>query len=85
MPAVDGAVAGLRKDATGMLTRIDGAAEQADADVQVVSGFLEGSNVSAVSEMTDILALARQFEIEVRMMRTAEENDRAAAELLRVG
>lgn len=75
----------LVKDATGLLRRRDGAQEPAAAEVTVVSGFLESSNVSAVSELTEILALARQYEIEVRMMRTAEENDRAASELLRIG
>ena len=75
----------LVKEDTGLLRRIDGAEEPADENVTVVSGFLESSNVSAVAEMTEILALARQYEIEVRMMRTAEENDRAASQLLQVG
>lgn len=75
----------LEKDPNGLLRRRDGAEQPADPDVTVVSGFLESSNVNAVGEMTEILALARQYEIEVRMMRTAEENDRAASELLRVG
>jgi flagellar basal-body rod protein FlgF len=75
----------LVKGATGLLHRRDGGQEAAAQEVEVVSGFLETSNVSAVGEMTEILALARQYEIEVRMMRTAEENDRAASELLRIG
>lgn len=75
----------LVKDAAGLLRRSDGTKLTAAEDVTVVSGFLETSNVNAVGEMTEILALARQYEIEVRMMRTAEENDRAASELLRIG
>ena len=75
----------LVKDPNGLLRRRDGAEQPADPDVTVVSGFLESSNVNAVGEMTQILALARQYEIEVRMMRTAEDNDRAASELLRIG
>ncbi len=75
----------LVKDTNGLMRRRDGAQEVADPDVTLVSGFLESSNVNAVGEMTQILGLARQYEIEVRMMRTAEENDRAAAELLRIG
>ena len=63
----------LVKDPNGLLRRRDGAEQPADPDVTVVSGFLESSNVNAVGEMTQILALARQYEIEVRMMRTAEE------------
>lgn len=55
-----------------------------DANVTVNSGFLESSNVNAIHELTEILSLARQFELEVRMMQTAESNDEAAAQLLRV-
>ena len=49
------------------------------------SGFLETSNVNAVNELTEILSLARQFELEVRMMKVAETNDEAASSLLRIG
>ncbi|MEM6710084.1 MAG: flagellar basal body rod protein FlgF [Pseudomonadota bacterium] len=54
-------------------------------DVRVQSGALESSNVNAVSELTEILALARRFEIETRLMSTAEDNDAAATQLLRIG
>lgn len=77
--------ADLTKDAGGRIVRADGGVEPVDTNVRVVSEFLESSNVSAVSELTEILSLARQFEVEVRMMRTAEENDEAAASLVRVG
>jgi flagellar basal-body rod protein FlgF len=53
-----------------------------DATVQVTSGFLESSNVNAVEEMTAILSLSRQFELQVKMMRTAEDNDTAMARVL---
>ena len=51
----------------------------------VNSGFLESSNVNAISELTSILALARQFELEVKMMKVAETNDETASQLLRIG
>ncbi len=54
-------------------------------DAVVKSGFLETSNVNPVHEMTEILALARQFELEVKMLQTAQSNDEAAAQLLRIG
>ena len=56
----------------------------ASADVRVVSGVLEGSNVSAIHEMTSILELARQFELEVRMMQAAQKNDETASSLVSV-
>ena len=57
---------------------------QADATVQVTSGFLESSNVNAVEEMTAILSLSRQFELQVKMMRTAEDNSSAMARVLQM-
>ena len=75
----------LTKGLDGLLRRRDGAVEPVDPDVHLVSGFLEGSNVNAVKEMTAILELARQFEIEVRMMRTVDENAEAATSLVDVG
>lgn len=75
----------IGKGAHGLMQRLDDVVEPPDANVKVVSGFLESSNVNAVNEMTQILSLARQFEIEVRMMQTAQQNDEAASQLLRVG
>ncbi|MEH6578103.1 MAG: flagellar basal body rod protein FlgF [Amphritea sp.] len=53
-------------------------------DVKIRSGFLESSNVSAVSELTSIIDLARQFEMHVKMMKTAEDNSSAAARILQL-
>ena len=75
----------LTKDASGYLVLRQGGAAQADGNVTVASGFLESSNVNAVDELTAILSLSRQYELEVRMMRIAEENDEAASQLLRIG
>jgi flagellar basal-body rod protein FlgF len=74
----------LAKRPDGLLGRKDGLIADPDTTVRVTSGFLEGSNVNAVSEMTSILGLARQFEIEVRLMRMAEENDESSTRLLQL-
>lgn len=55
---------------------------QADPNVVLRSGYIESSNVNAVGEMTSIISLSRQFEIQVKMMKTAEENSSAATEIL---
>ncbi|GAA5213876.1 flagellar basal body rod protein FlgF [Corallincola platygyrae] len=57
----------------------------ADIDVKLMSGVLEGSNVNAVSEMTTMISLQRQFEMQIKMMRTAEDIDRSGDQLLRLG
>ncbi|SEG58718.1 flagellar basal-body rod protein FlgF [Marinobacterium lutimaris] len=55
-----------------------------DPTVSLKSGYLESSNVNAVAEMTSIINLARQFEVQVKMMQTAEENSSAAANILQL-
>lgn len=55
-----------------------------DADVKLVSGHLESSNVNMAAAVVDMISLARKFELQVRMMRNAEENAGKAAELLRM-
>jgi flagellar basal-body rod protein FlgF len=55
---------------------------QADAAAQVESGALEGSNVSAVGSMVAMISAARQFESQMKLLTTAEANDKAASELL---
>ncbi len=75
----------LMKDAMGNMVRKDGEAEGRSEGVKIESGFLESSNVNAVHELTAILSLARQFELEVKLMKTAQENDEAAGRLLQIG
>ncbi|KIU51325.1 MULTISPECIES: flagellar basal body rod protein FlgF [Pseudomonas] len=75
----------LNKGLDGMIHTKSGQPADADANVQVVSGFLEASNVNAVEEMTSVLALSRQFELHVKMMTTAKEGDEAMARVLQIG
>jgi len=55
-----------------------------DATVTVVTGFLEGSNVNPIEEMTRILTLARQYEMSVKLMQTTQQNSEASARLLQI-
>lgn len=75
----------LQKGTDGMIRTKDGQAVEADGAVRMVSGFLEGSNVNAVEEMTSMLALSRQFELHIKMMRTAEDDAAAMARVLQIG
>ena len=74
----------MQKGTDGMIRFNGPQPPEADATVQITSGFLESSNVNAVEEMTSILALSRQFELSVKMMRTAEDNDTAMARVLQM-
>ncbi|TNF58236.1 MAG: flagellar basal-body rod protein FlgF [Burkholderiales bacterium] len=57
----------------------------ADAQARVQGGALEGSNVNPVEAMVGMIAVARQFELQMRMMQNGETNDRTAAQLLGLG
>jgi len=57
----------------------------ADAAARVQDGALEGSNVSAVETMVAMISAARQFEAQMKMLSTAEANEKAAAQLLSAG
>ena len=80
---VDIPVANLAKNPEGMLITADGVPAQRDENIKVSGGFLEGSNVSAVSEMMSSIAMNRQFEAQIKMMKTAEDISDAGNRLLR--
>ena len=72
----------LVRGADGLFRLRDGAAAATDDTVALAAGYLEGSNVNVVEQMVTMISLARQFEMQMRMLGNAEQNDRAAAQLL---
>lgn len=68
----------------GLFRRQDGQQNDADGTVTIMSGALETSNVNAVGEMTHMISLQRQFELQVKMMKTAETNDQQHNQIMRV-
>lgn len=56
----------------------------ADDNVRVRKGMLESSNVNVVEEFTQIISLARQFDMNLKLMRSAEDNSAAATKLLQM-
>ena len=74
----------LVKGADGLFRRRDGAEEIADGNVRVAAGYLEGSNVNVVDAMVEMIALTRNYELNIKLMQTAERNSEAAATLLRI-
>ena len=74
----------LEKRPDGLVRLADGGIADPDASVKLVSGFLESSNVNLAEAMVSMIELARQFEVEVRMMRLADENATRAANLVRI-
>lgn len=73
----------LAKNAQGMMVTADGQAAEIDDNIKVSGGYLEGSNVSAVSEMLASISLNRQFEAQIKMMKAAEDLSDSGNRLLR--
>jgi len=68
----------------GLFRRKDKQNAELDPTVKLISGAVEGSNVNAVAEMTYMTNLQRQYELQVKMMKTAEDMDRQQNQLLRI-
>jgi flagellar basal-body rod protein FlgF len=66
----------------GLFRLKDGSAAAADPNVAVISGALESSNVNVVDEMVNMISLARQFDMQMKLLQHAENNDGKAAQLL---
>jgi len=61
-----------------------GAVLPMDATVRVLSGVLEGSNVKPAEAMTDMIANARRFEMQMKIISGVDENAQRANTLLSV-
>jgi flagellar basal-body rod protein FlgF len=75
----------LERGAYGLFRLRSGSDAPADASVQIASGALESSNVNVAEAMTQMIELARQFDLQVKALRTAEEDAAASARLLQAG
>jgi flagellar basal-body rod protein FlgF len=74
----------LVKGGDGLFRLRSGGAAPQDEAVQLNLGVLEGSNVNVVDAMVGIIALSRQFELQMKMLSTAENDSRTAAQLLSI-
>jgi flagellar basal-body rod protein FlgF len=66
----------------GLFRLKDGSPAQADPQVKLASGALEGSNVSAVDSMVSMISLARSFETQMSLLKNAENNAAKATQIL---
>ena len=74
----------LMRGEDGLFRRIDGLSAEQDLGVRIESGTLEASNVNLSSELTSLINLQRHFEMQIKMMKQAEEIDKSSESLLRV-
>ncbi len=68
----------------GLFRMKGGGSAELNPDVAIASGAIEGSNVNPVEAMVSMIALARQFDLHMKMLQNAEANARQASQLLNV-
>jgi len=71
----------LTRGEDGLFRAADGDLS-ADDTARVQDGALEGSNVNPVESMVAMISAARQFEAQMKMVQTAEANEKSAVQLL---
>lgn len=72
----------LVKGTDGLFRLKDGGESPVDARVKLVDGTLEESNVNVVHEMVNMIDLARQFDMQMKMLDNAQNNAQKAGEIM---
>ena len=72
----------LARGDDGLFRSTTGRDAPSDASVAVTSGALESSNVNVADAMVQMIELSRRFELQVKAIRTAEENASSTSKLL---
>jgi flagellar basal-body rod protein FlgF len=74
----------LIKGKDGMIRHMSGQPQVADANVSLVSGALEGSNVNTVTSMVEMIDLQRNYEMQVKAMAAANTVAEAATSIMKM-
>jgi flagellar basal-body rod protein FlgF len=72
----------LMRGNDGMFRMAAGGSAPLDGTVVLASSAIEGSNVNAVEQMIDMISHARAFETHMKLLQSADQNDRQANQLL---
>ncbi len=72
----------LTKGPDGMFRLASGDSADADPNVRLAEGTLEGSNVNVVEAMIGMISAARQFEMQMKLLSSAEQNEQKASSLI---
>lgn len=74
----------LERGGDGLFRVKGGAKVNADANVEVSPGSLEGSNVNTVEAMVTMITLARQFDMQMKILQNADSNARQASQIMNI-
>ena len=72
------------KSLDGHLRLSSGGIPDADQAAVLSQGFLEGSNIDAVSELVGTMEDQRQFEINIKLISLSKEIDEGGSSLMRL-
>ena len=72
----------LVRGSDGLFRTNTGTPADPDVNVRLADGALEGSNVNPVDSMVNMISLARQFEMQMSLMKNAENNAAKATQIL---
>jgi flagellar basal-body rod protein FlgF len=72
----------MTEGSDGLMHMNDGSTADTDDTVTVTSGALEASNVNPSSELVKMISLSRQYEMQVRSIKTAEDDADDSSKLL---
>jgi flagellar basal-body rod protein FlgF len=66
----------------GLFRLKTGTAAPADENVSLMGSSLEGSNVNVVDSMVNMISLARQFDMQIKLIQNADSNAKQASQIL---
>ena len=73
----------LVKDINGKFRTADNVPLDPNASAKLLTGVLEGSNVNVVEGMVSMIENSRNYELQIKMMKNAEDKERTGGRLLR--
>lgn len=81
---VNPAAGRLALGSDGLMHLSDGGTAEADPAATLKSGVLESSNVDPAQTLVQMIQLSRQYELQIRAIRSADENAQSASRLLQM-
>ena len=72
----------MKRGDDGLFRTASGQPAQADERVTLSPGAIEGSNVNPVEAMVGMIGAARQFDMQMKLISTADANAKSAAQLM---
>ena len=62
----------------------DGGVATADPGVMVAAGMLEGSNVNVVEQLVSMITMARQYDLQMKLLSSADNSANQASQILNI-